>query len=111
MDEGLKNKAYLEGMRLKKAGYDNEVIFARLEKTGIPEDLIKQVLKNLSIQQRTDIIKEEKPFFNIAILKIGVGFFLTIVSVFVYPNHFYLPIGLIAGGIIYAFISHSKMKG
>jgi len=49
MDEGLKNKAYLEGSRLKNAGYDDEVIFARLEKQGIPEELIKKVIANLQI--------------------------------------------------------------
>ena len=37
MDEGLKNKAYLEGMRLKKSGMDDEVLYARLEKQGIPD--------------------------------------------------------------------------
>ena len=111
MDEGLKNKAYLEGMKLKKAGYDNEVIYARLEKQGIPDDLIKQVLKNLSIQQKADIIKDEKPFFTIAIMKIGIGVFLAIISAVVFPGHIYLPIGLIISGIVYALISNSKMNG
>ena len=111
MDDELKKKAYLEGMKLKKAGYDNEVIYARLEKQGIPEELILQVLKNLSIQQKADIIKEEKPFFNIAILKIGIGVFLAIVSAILIPGEVYLPVGLIVGGIVYAIISKSKMKG
>ena len=111
MDEGLKNKAYLEGIRLKKAGYDNEVIYARLEKQGIPEDLIQQVLTNLSIQQKADIIKEETPFFNIALLKIGIGVFLAIISAVVFPDRIYIPIGLIVSGIVYALISNSKMKG
>jgi len=111
MDEGLKNRAYLEGMRLKKAGYDNEVIRARLDKQGIPDDLIQQVLMNLYIQQKVDIVKEEKPFFNIALLKIGIGVFLAIVSAVIFPDRIYIPIGLIVSGIVYALISNSKMKG
>jgi len=110
MDEGLKNKAYLEGSRLKKAGYDNEIIFARLEKQGIPEDLIGQVLKNLDVQEKTDTIIEQKPFYNIAILRIGIGVFLAIISAILIPGQIYLPIGLIVGGIIYAVITRSKIK-
>ena len=111
MDDELKKKAYLEGMKLKNEGYNNEVIYARLEKQGIPEELIMQVLKNLSIQQKAEIIKEEKPFFNIAILKIAIGVFLAIVSAILIPGEVYLPVGLIVGGIVYAIISKSKMKG
>jgi hypothetical protein len=110
MDEGLKNKVYLEGTKLKKAGYDNEVIFARLEKQGIPEELIGQVLKNLDIQGKADAIKEQKPFYNIAILRIGIGVFLAIISAILIPGQIYLPIGLIGGGIVYAVIAKSKMQ-
>ncbi len=110
MDDGLKNKAYLEGMKLKKAGYDNEVIYARLEKQGIPEELIAQVLKNLSMQQRVEVINEQKPFFNIAILKIGIGLFLAVISAILIPGEIYVPIGFIIGGIVYAIMSKSKMK-
>jgi hypothetical protein len=59
MDEGLKNKAYLEGSRLKAAGYDNEVILARLEKQGVPDELARQVVKNLSIQQKHDVTEKK----------------------------------------------------
>jgi len=42
MDEGLKNKAYLEGSRLKNAGYDDEVIFCSSGKTGYPGGINKK---------------------------------------------------------------------
>lgn len=110
MDEGLKNKAYLEGQKLKKAGYDNEVILARLDKQGIPEDLARQVIKNLSIQQHVDIVKEQTPVYNIALIRIGIGIALAIVSAIVVPGQIILPIGLILGGIVYAIIAKNKMK-
>jgi hypothetical protein len=109
MDEGLKNKAYLEGQRLKKAGYDNVVILARLDKLGIPEDLALQVVRNLSIQQRVDIVKEQKPFFNIAILRVAIGVFLAIVSFILIPGQVYLPLGFIASGVVAAVIAKQKM--
>ena len=110
MDDGLKRKAYLEGQKLKKAGYDNEVILARLDKQGIPEDLAKQVIKNLSIQQHVDVVKEQTPVYNIALIKVGIGVALAIVSFIALPGQVILPIGLIAGGIVAAVISKDKMK-
>ncbi len=109
MDEELKRKAYLEGMKLMKAGYDAEVIRARLDKEGIPEDMIKQVLTNLFVQQKTEVATAQRPFYNIALLRIGIGVFLAIVSYLVLPDIIILPIGLIGGGILSAFISRNKM--
>jgi len=68
MDESLKKKAYLEGTKLKNAGYDSEVILARLDKQGIPKDLAKQVVMNLYIQQQKEVVKAQSTFFNIALL-------------------------------------------
>ena len=109
MDEGLKNKAYLEGSRLKNAGHDDEVIAARLEKIGIPEELIKQVVDNLSLQNRKDLNETVKPFYNLAIIKIAIGIFLAIVSVILFPDHIILPIGLVATGIITAVATKKRM--
>jgi hypothetical protein len=109
MDEGLKNKAYLEASRLQKAGYDNEVISARLEKQGIPQELIDQVLMNLSIQKIKDRDELVRPFYNIALIKIGIGVLLAVVSAIVIPGQIYLPIGLIVGGIVYAISTKKNM--
>ncbi|RWY57237.1 hypothetical protein [Mucilaginibacter gilvus] len=109
MDEGLKNKAYLEGSKLKKAGYDNEVIRSRLDKMGIPEDLIVQVIKNLSIQQQIDAVSEQTPFYNVALIRVGIGVALAIISYVLVPGVVILPIGLIGGGIASAYLAKSKM--
>ena len=63
MDEDVKRKAYLEGQKLKKAGFDDEVIYARLEKQGIPVELIASVIKNLSIQKKSEVIEQQTPFY------------------------------------------------
>lgn len=109
MDETLKRKAYLEGSRLKNAGYDNEVIFARLEKQGIPEETIKLVIANLSIQQKVEVSKQAKPFYNLAVIRIAIGVFLAIATAILIPGHIYLPIGLIVGGIISAVSIKKRM--
>ena len=110
MDEGLKNKAYLEGMRLKKAGMDDEVIYARLEKQGIPDELIKNVIQNLNVQRKVEEVKEQEPLYYSGLLKVGLGVFLAIISAFIFPGKIILPIGFIVSGIIYALIAKNKMK-
>jgi len=110
MDEELKRKAYLEGIKLKKAGLDNEVIYARLEKQGIPDELIKNVLQNMNIQKKIDVIEEQKPFYYSGLLKAGLGFLLAAIVYFIYPGVVIIPIGLIISGIAYAIISKDKMR-
>ena len=102
MEEEVKRKAYLEASRLKNAGHDNEVIYARLEKQGVPPELIKQVLVNLTVQKVHDVNEARKPFFNLALVKIGIGIALAIISMLVFPGQIILPIGLITGGIVAA---------
>jgi len=89
MDEELKRKAYLEGMKLKKAGLDNEVIYARLEKQGIPDELIKNVLQNMSIQRKREVIEEQTPFYYSGLLKAGLGVLLAHDFLFDISRHYH----------------------
>jgi len=68
----------------------------------MPEELIERVLYNLSIQKVIDTDKQIRPFYNIALIKIGIGALLAILTAIFIPGQIYLPIGLIATGIIYA---------
>jgi hypothetical protein len=97
-------------MKLKKSGLDNEVIYARLEKQGIPDELIKSVLMNLNLQQKRDVVAQETPFYYSGLLKAGLGVLAAIISAILFPGIIILPIGLIVTGIIYALISKKKMK-
>lgn len=110
MDDGLKNKAYLEGMRLKKAGMDDEVIYARLEKQGIPEELIKSVIQNLNMKQQVEKKEEHQPMYYSGLIKVGIGMALAIISAIIIPGKIYLPIGFIVSGIIYALVAQQRMK-
>lgn len=110
MDEGLKNRAYLEGMRLKKSGMDDEIIRARLEKQGIPEDLIKNVIQNLNLKQQVEKKEEHQPMYYSGLIKVGLGVVLAIISAIVLPGKIYLPIGFIVSGILYALIARQRMK-
>ena len=109
MNDGLKNKAYLEASRLKNSGHNDEVIFARLEKQGVPKELINEVLFNLTLQKLIDKDKYSRPFYNLAIFKIAIGILLAIVSALVIPGQIFLPIGLVISGIVYAVAAKKNM--
>jgi len=105
---GLKKKAYLLGSRLINQGYDFEVIRARMDKEGVPEEMIEQVILNLAKQVVADVSEESKPFFNLALIKIGIGILLAIISAILIPGQVYLPIGLIGTGIAAAYLFKPK---
>lgn len=101
-EEGLKRRAYALGLKLKHSGLDEDVIYARLEKQGIPEELAEQVARDVMIERRKAEAADEKPFYYLALVKIGIGVVAAIVSAILLPGKIIVPIGLIAGGVIYA---------
>jgi hypothetical protein len=104
-EENLKNRAYMLGLKLKNSGLEEEVIYARLEKQGIPESLAKEVASEI-MNEKIKLIKEqEKPFENVALIKIGGGILLAVISSIVLPGQIILPIGLVLGGIAYFLIT------
>jgi hypothetical protein len=107
----VKKKAYLMGMRLKNSGLDAETIYARLEKQGIPEELARQVAKDTVMERRREVAKEAEPTYNFALIRIGIGIALAVISYLILPGNVVLPIGIIAGGVISAFLAKKKMEG
>ena len=106
----LKKKAYLAALRLKNAGLDPETIYARLEKQGIPEELAKQVARDVMIERKREAAEQAKPVYNFALIRIGIGVIIALISMLVFPGNFILPIGIIAGGIISALLAKKKME-
>lgn len=109
-EDELKKKAYLMALRLKNSGLDAETIYARLEKQGIPEEMAKQVVRDILYESRRQIVKETEPVYNFALIRIGIGVILALVSYLILPGNFILPIGIVAGGIISALLAKKKME-
>jgi hypothetical protein len=56
--ESIKREAYTKALKFKNTGMEEEVIFVRLEKQGVPFDIAKEVAKNVFIKMKED--KENK---------------------------------------------------
>jgi VIT1/CCC1 family predicted Fe2+/Mn2+ transporter len=110
----VKKKAYLMGLRLKNSGLDEETIYARLEKQGIPEELARQVARDTQIQRNSDtkkdIVEDAKLRYNFAFIRIGIGVVLALVSYLIFPDNVIIPVGAIGGGILSALLAKKKME-
>lgn len=106
----LKKKAYLIGLRLKSSGLDGEVIYARLEKQGIPEEMAKDVVRDILIERKRDVVKEATPIYNFALVRIGIGVAVALIS-YLATDNVLLPIGIILAGVVTAILMKRKMEG
>jgi hypothetical protein len=89
-------KAYLAGLKLKHSGLSEEVIYARLEKQGIPEDLARQVARDVIRENEREQLKD-KLSYGVVIAIIGI--LGTVVSYFIFDNRLYIFPGLLISGI------------
>ncbi len=105
-EESLKRRAYSSATKLKNQGLDRESIYARLEKDGIPEHIIIEVLENMTKQIRKERVISEKSHREIAWIKIVIALVIVIISYFVFPETVLIPIGLIFSSIIYLLATH-----
>ncbi len=107
----IKKRAYLMALRLKNSGLDEEVIYARLEKQGIPVGLAREVAHGVLVQKRREIIEETEPIYNFALTRIGIGVAIAILSFLIFPGNVVIPVGMVAGGIVGALFAKKKMEG
>lgn len=110
-DETLKRKAYLEAMRLYQQGADAELIYARLDKQGIPEHLILQVLGNMQQEEEKTVKENSVNLFWVGIAIFGVGIVFLLGSVFFFSDIIIIPFGMIFTGLLMTILSWKKTKG
>jgi hypothetical protein len=108
--EELKKKAYLVGLRLRSSGLDSEAIYARLEKEGIPEEMAKDVVRDIMIERKREVVKEATPIYNFALVRIGIGVAVALIS-YLATDNVLLPIGIILAGVVTALLMKRKMEG
>ena len=84
-DSELEKKAILIVQRLKSSGLETEVVYARLDKQGIPYNIAKNAVENVLLEFKHTDKKEAKWGFNSAIMSIGIGVIAAIISTFVVP--------------------------
>ncbi len=92
----IENKAYMAGYELKLKGLSEDVIYARLEKQGFPEEIARKVANDIFMDNEKEKAKEN---FDYGIALISIGLTMTIISSFIFENTQVLFIGLILSGL------------
>lgn len=103
--EQLKRKAYHEGLKLQNSGLGEEVIYARLEKQGIPIDLAKEVAKNL-VLEKSKGSKEHQTYLKNIVLIIFCLWLLLCTVAYMYTGSISIAIQLLVVIVPIAILTH-----
>lgn len=82
-----------------KKGLDEETIYARLEKQGIPHELVEKVVGNVFEERNRKSQNQLNEKHYISLIVLLIGLFTGIASIIFFPGILIVPIGLIIGGI------------
>lgn len=100
-NETIKRKAYVEGLKLKNTSLDEGVIYAKLEKQGIPAELAKEVARNVIIERSEPLKRDKSDMNNIALFIILAGVLLSII-IYLFTGRLFIAFGFLISGIILA---------
>ena len=110
--DSMKRKAYHEGLKFKNSGLEEVVIYAKLEKQGIPKDLAKEVAMNVVIERNkyeNEDIEDYKNYKKIGIVFIVIGLLASIIT-YIFTGIILVAGGVLVVGILTAIIAHFGQK-
>lgn len=93
-----RNKAYQLGSKYKNSKLEEEVIYAKLEKQGIPADLAKEVAKNVIIERNKSIKDDLSDYKNIVNVMIVV-WVMTAIIAYVFTQRISVVVNLFIVGV------------
>ena len=93
----LKNKAYKEALKFEKSEFEEEVIYAKLEKQGIPIDIAKEVAMNVIIE-RNNKKENSSDYKKMGFVIISVWIVISIIAFFI-TGKVFDAVGLLIVGV------------
>ena len=110
--DSMKRIAYHEGLKFKKSGLEKEVIYAKLEKQGIPKDLAKEVAMNVIIERDKDNkedIEDYKNYKKLGILIISIGILASIIT-YIFTERIFVAVGVLIVGVATTILAYMGQK-
>ncbi len=108
-DESLVRRAYVEGLKLKNSGLDEEVIYAKIEKQGIPAELAREVAHNVILERNKKEDRELADKGDIGLIMLIVGIVASLIAYYL-TEKIMISTGLIMGGAVIYFVANKKRK-
>ena len=101
------------GLRLKNSALHNEIIYARLEKQGIPDDLAREVARDVLVERKKDKVKQAEAAYEFAWFKrdfkIVVGLLVALIS-YLTTSNVVFPIGITIGGLVALIVAKWRLE-
>ena len=94
----LKNKAYKEALKFEKSEFTEEVIYAKLEKQGIPKNLAKEVAMNIIIE-RNNKKEDFSDYKKMGYVMIAVWILISMIAFFI-TGKVFDAVSFFVGGIL-----------
>ena len=110
--DSMKRRAYQEGLKYKNSGLEEVVIYAKLEKQGIPIDLAKEVAMNVVIERNKynkEDIEDYKNYKKLGIVFIVIGLLASIIA-YILTGIISVAVGVLVVGFSTAIIAHFGQK-
>ena len=104
-NDHLRNKAYKEGLKFKKSGLEEEVVYAKLEKQGIPIDLAKEVAMNVVIERNKYNKEDLSDYKKIGIVMIVIRILVSIIA-YIITGRIFVVVELLVVGIPATILVH-----
>ncbi|MFY0629645.1 MAG: hypothetical protein JXR05_04635 [Flavobacteriaceae bacterium] len=102
-NHSLKSKAYKIALKFKK--FEEEVIYAKLEKQGIPEDLAKEVAMNVVLERNKQNKKDLSYYKEIELIMIVISVLASIV-IYIITGRFSFAVQLLSIAIPSTILVH-----
>lgn len=101
----LKHKAYLEGLKFKNSRLEEDVIYAKLEKQGIPIALAKEVAMNVVLERNKYNKEDFSDYKKLGIVMIVIWVLASIIA-YNFTGRIFVALELLAVVIPAAIIGH-----
>ena len=86
--KNLKEKAYKVALKFKGSKLEEEIIYAKLEKQGFPENIAKEVAMNITISERDRYQNKTYNYKKNGFIMLTVWFLISIVVFLITGNVF-----------------------
>ncbi|MFD2567327.1 hypothetical protein [Pseudotenacibaculum haliotis] len=103
--EQLKRKAYHEGLKFQNSTLGEEIIYAKLEKKGIPIGLAKEVAKNIVLERNKDKDEHATYLKKTGLIILCLWLLLSVVA-YIYTGSFTFAFQLLGVIIPMAVLTH-----
>ena len=72
-------------------------------------NMAREVVRDILIERKRDVVKQVEPVYNFALVRIGIGIVIALIT-YIITDNLIFPVGIIAGGVVAALLAKKKIE-